>query len=166
MSDLSWWTEDNNDFVMQYLDNQLREAIKTRRFRTAAVHCSRCRATVVEVIALKLPDPAATPLHAIRFRKFRGLPADVEVADDAPPGEYGRAMAEAIGIRNAKTPSYRLGDWDWTCVIDGLDAAGSLITVAHECKNPEGKSFPDERLLSTGKILDGKIATIDPWPAD
>jgi hypothetical protein len=166
MSDLSWWTEDNNDFVMGYLDDQLREAIKTKSLRASAVHCSRCRATVVEVITLKLPDPAATPLHAIRFRKFDRLPVYVDVPEDAPLGEYGRAMAKAIGIRNAKASSYRLGAWAWTCVLDGSDSTGSLINVAHECKNPEGKSFPDERLLSTVRILSGEITTIDPWPPE
>ena len=39
--DLSWWTEQHNDNVLRYLDEQLDVAVKNRKkLRSAAIHCS------------------------------------------------------------------------------------------------------------------------------
>ena len=165
--DWSWWTEQHNDVVLRYLDKQLDVAVKNRKkLRSAAIHCTRCLATVVEVIPLKLPDPAGTLVHAIKFRKISQLSVDVDVPENAPPGEFGRAMAAAIAARNTENPSYRIGPWEPDYRLDGEDLSRSLTTVAHDCKNPEGKAFAHECLLPTQSILDRAITMIDPWPPD
>jgi hypothetical protein len=172
--ELSWWTQDKNEYMTRYLGEQLRLAFEEKRPRTAAVHCVRCRTTVIEVIPLHLPDPSATLLHAIRFRRFEQLPVEVDVPDDAPPGEYGRAMAIAIADRNATTPSSRLGGWETTYILDGSDLGRQFTYAAHYCKDPNGKQLSHQCLLSVDKILsdflvandaaDEDIAVFDPWP--
>lgn len=165
--DLSWWTEQHNDYVLRYLDEQLQVAVKNRKkLRSAAIHCSRCLATVVEVIPLKLPDPAGTLVHAIRFRKISRLSVNVDAPENAPPGEFGRAMAAAIAARDAENPSYRIGPWGRAYCLDGEDLSRSLTDFAHDCKDPEGKPFAHECLLRTQSILDRAITMIDAWPPD
>jgi hypothetical protein len=126
------------------------------------IPCLGCRAKVIEVVQLKLPDADGTPVHAIRFRKLERLRIEIDaVLDDAPPGDVERAKAivKAMGDRK---PSYRLGAWDWTPVLDGpSQRVPTLIASGCRCKSRSA-----EWTLPVDKILSGEITSVDPRDPD
>jgi hypothetical protein len=164
MSDLSWWTEDKNDYMMRYLDTELdrirndREQLLPNRIR---VTCVRCHATVVEVVKITLPDDAQTLVYAIGCHKFSEPPLDIDLPAGAKPDELARARAEARNARDESRRSARRRAREWIYALQG-SIARLMVQVGHECVDDQGEQFFDERLLAGQKIVDGEISAVDP----
>ena len=147
--------------MMGYLEKALhrihddRDELRANRIK---VLCVRCKATVVEVIQITLPDDAETLVRAIGFHKFSQPPLEANVPEDARPDELARARAAARKSRESERPSYRLRHRDWIFASEG-STARLKIQAEHECVDDDGKKFPDERLLSVQKIIDGEITS-------
>lgn len=137
MNDWSWWKEEDSAKVYAYLDAQLaaidkRQSAQRKRYITHEIYCSGCDSIVVQVVALKYPDPDDTDCRVIRWRDRQTLPLNLPNADGMVPSEHGRLAAEAVARR---PESYRPGEWRYHLVTDNAVGQRSIVFPVCNCGN-------------------------------